>query len=73
MVHTRQGMQSTRNQRREIVDARLQVDDTNSPQEACAANRNEIFCFAALADDVEGALYSDQTGPFLVMSFANMQ
>ena len=73
MVRTRQGVQSTRNQRQQIIDARLQVDDMNPPQEACAADENEMFCYAALAEDIEGVLYSDQTGRFPVMSYAGMQ
>merc|ERR1712155_37074 len=73
LVRTRQGVQSMRSQRQEIIDARLEVDDMNPPQEACASDENEMFCFAALADDIEGVLYSDQTGRFPVMSYAGMQ
>ena len=40
----------------------------NPPQEACAVAKNEMFFFTALADDIEGVLYSDQTGRFTVMS-----
>ena len=68
MVRTCQGVQSTRSQRQEIIDTRLEVDDMNPPQEACAVAKNEMFFFTALADDIEGVLYSDQTGRFTVMS-----
>ena len=73
MVRKRQGVQSTRSQRKEILDARLELADMNPPQEACAANENEMFCFAALADANEGVIYSDQTGRFPVMSHEGMQ
>ena len=32
-----------------------------------------MFCFATLADDIEGVLYSDQTGRFPVMLYAGMR
>ena len=38
MVRQRQGVQSTRNQRQQIQDARLELADMNPPQEACAAH-----------------------------------
>ena len=61
-------MQSTRSQRKEILDARLAVDDMNPPQQICTAIDNEMFCFAALADANEDTIYSDLAGRFPVRS-----
>ena len=38
MIRTRSGIKSTRNNRAEILDARLQVDGVNPPQEICNVN-----------------------------------
>ena len=40
MIRPRSGIQSTRNNRAEILDARLQIDDMNPPQHICNANKN---------------------------------
>ena len=61
------------NLQQEIIDARELVDDMNPPQEICSAIKNELFCFAALADNIPGVLYSDQTGRFPVRSYAGNQ
>ena len=66
MIRKRSGVQSTRNQRQEILDARKQVDDMNPPQEAFTAIDDEMFCFAMLADKNEGTVYSDLAGKFPV-------
>ena len=69
MIRKRSGVQSTRNQRQEILDARKQVDDMNPPQEAFTAIDDEMFCFAMLADKNEGTVYSDLAGKFPVQSY----
>ena len=61
MIRQRSGIQSTRNNRAEILDARLQVDDMNPPQQICNANENEMFVYAALADNINGVIFSDLT------------
>ena len=66
MIRPRSSIQSTRNNRAEILDARLQVDDKNPPQKICNANKNEMFVYAALADKINGVMYSDLTGRFHV-------
>ena len=70
MVRTRQGARSTHSNRQEIVDARLEVDDMNPPEHICMAMEDEMFIFAVLADEIDGTIYSDQTGRFPVRSFS---
>ena len=50
----------------EILDARLQVDDMNPPQQIYNANENEMYVYAALEDNINGVMYSDLTGSFPV-------
>ena len=64
MILPRSGIQSTRNNRAEILYARLQVDDMNPPQQICNSKKNEIFFYAALADNINGVMYIDLTGRF---------
>ena len=45
----------------------------NPPQHICNANENEIFVYAALADNINGVVYSDLTGNFPVGSYWGMQ
>ena len=40
----------------------------NQPEQICTAIDDEMFCFAVLADENEGTIYSDQTGCFPVRS-----
>ena len=70
MIRTRQGVRSTHSNRKEILDARLLVDDMNPPEQACTAVDNEMFCFAVLADEIEGTISSDQMGQFPTRSFS---
>ena len=64
MIGKQSGVQSTRNQQKEILDARREVNDMNPPQEACPAIEDEMFCFAILADQNEGTVYSNLTQNF---------
>ena len=73
MIRPRSGIQSTRNNRAEILDAQLQVDDMNPPKQICNANENGIFVFAALADNINGVMYRDLTGRFPVESYWGMK
>jgi hypothetical protein len=41
------------------------------PHKACTVQ--DKFCFAALADDTLGMMYTNVTGAFPVLSFKNMQ
>ena len=65
MVRKHQGTQSMRSQRQDIFGARKKVDDMHPPQEACAGIEDKILCFAMLADQNEGMVYSNLTQPFL--------
>ena len=55
------------------MDARLKVDDMNPPQQICNANKNEMFVYAALADNINGVMYSDLTGRLPVESYWGIQ
>ena len=69
MIRKRSGVQSTRSNRGDIIDARKQVDDMNPTQEACTLVNDNMFCYAMLADKNEGTVYSNLTGKFPVQSF----
>ena len=73
MIIPRSGIQSTSNNRAEILYTRLQVDDMNPPQHICNANKNEMFVYDALADNINGVMYSDLTGRFPVESYWEIQ
>ena len=73
MHRTRQGVQSTRQTNDEDKAAREELADLNPPQEMCAAEEAELFCFAALADAKEGVIYTDLPGPFPIESFRQMR
>ena len=45
----------------------------NPPQQICNAKENEIFVYAALADNIDGVMYSDITGCFPVEPYWGMQ
>ena len=45
----------------------------NPLQQICNANDNEIFVYAALADNINGVMYSYLTGRFPVESYWVMQ
>ena len=70
MRRKRQGVQSTRSNRQDVIEARARVDDMAPTEEICAAH--DMFCFAALADAHEGTMYTDLNGSFPVRSFRNM-
>ena len=73
MVRMRKNLQSTRENRKEILDARLAVNDMNPLHQICTAIDNEVFCFTALADANEDTIYSDLTGRFRVRSYTGNQ
>ena len=72
MIRTRSGIPSTRNNRAEILDARLQVDDLNPPQ-YLQSKQEQTFFYASLADNINGVMYSDLTGRFPAESYRGMQ
>ena len=73
MHRTRQGVQSTRRNKDKDKAAKEELEDLNPPQEMCAAEEAEMFCFAALADTREGVIYTDLPGPFPIESFRQMK
>ena len=70
MIRTRQGLRSTRAQRQQTLDARELVDDMQPPQQICSAIDDEMFCYAALADQHENTIYNDLAGRFPVRAFS---
>jgi len=55
----------------DVIAARSEVDHMFPQQEICAMQ--DVFCFAALANNITGAMYTDITGAFPVRSFKGMQ
>ena len=72
MIRKQSGIQLTRNQQKEILDARREVDNMDPPQEACPAIEDDMFCFAILADRNKGTVYNNLTGKFLVQSLRDI-
>ena len=72
MVRVRQGLNSTKSNKRELIDARNEVDDMAPPQQMCTAIDNEMFCFTILEDEGGYTVYSDQTGRFPIESYKGM-
>ena len=72
MIHTRQGLCSTRSIREQTLEARAIVDDMQPQQEVCTAINNAMFCFAALADQNENTICSNLAGRFPVQSYSGM-
>ena len=66
-------MQSIRLNQKEILDARLAVDDMNLLHQICTAIDNEMFCFAALADANVNTIYSNSVWKFPVSSYTGNQ
>ena len=65
----RQHVASTHNNQQEIVAARKLVDKLQPEQEICTAYN--IYCYAVLAGENPGTMYTDLTGTFPVRSFRN--
>ena len=72
MIRPRSSIQSTQNNRVEILDTRLQADDMNPPQQICNTNENNMFVYAALAGNINNVMYSNLTGRFPVESYWGM-
>ena len=45
MVRVSKGLDSTKRDRQDILDARAEVDDMAPPEHCCAAYENEMFCY----------------------------
>ena len=72
MVRVRHGLQSTRSNRQDVLDARDDVDDMVPPEHCCAAIENEMFCFVIARDEHDNTIYSDLTGRFPVEPYTGM-
>ena len=66
MVRVRKGVQSTKSNRQEVLDARADVDDMVPPEHVCTAIENEMFCYVVTRDEHGNTIYSDLTGRFPV-------
>jgi hypothetical protein len=71
MRRHRSNTASTQNNQNDIIAARSEVDHMFPQQEICAMQ--DVFCFAALANNISGTMYTDITGAFPVRSFKGMQ
>ena len=72
MVRVRQGLQSTKSNRQDILDARDDVHDMAPPEHCCTAIENEMFGFVVTRDDDNNTIYSDLCGRFPVESYTGM-
>jgi hypothetical protein len=71
MQRHRANTATTRNMQSDIVAACAKVDCMFPHQEICA--KQDMFCFAALANAIMGTMYTNITSAFLVSSFKSMQ
>ena len=72
MVRVRKGLNSTKSDRQDVLDARAEVDDMAPPEHCCAAYENEMFCYVITRDEGGNTIYSDLTGRFPVESYTGM-
>ena len=72
MIRRRGGLNSTRYNRKAVLDARRNVEDMFPREQVCQAYEDEIYCFAVLGDTNEDTLYTDLTGRFPVESYEGM-
>ena len=73
MNKNRQNVRSTRSNAADVKDARLDLQDMNHTQEACATQEVDMFCYAALAVTNTGNIYTDLPGQFPIVSIRNMK
>ena len=73
MIRTRQGTRSTRNNRQEVLDARLDVADMFPREQVCSVEEDEMFCVAVLGDSNDNTIYSDLAGRFPQQSYSGME
>ena len=69
----RSGVQSTRHNQQDILDARQAVDDLNPPKQICTALEDCMYCFAVLRYMTSSTVYTDLCGRFPVTSFRGMK
>ena len=50
MVRVRKGLNSTKTNRQDVIDARAEVDDMDPQDQACTAFDNDMFCFVLTRD-----------------------
>ena len=72
MVRVRQGLQSTKSNCQDILDARDDVDDMAPPEHCCTAIENEMFCYVITRNKDGNTICSDLTGRFAVDSYTGM-
>ena len=72
MIRQQSGVQSTRHNQQDILDARQAVDYLNPPQQICTALEDCMYCFDVLGDMTSGTIYTDLCGRFPVTSFRGM-
>ena len=72
MVRTGQGLQSTKCDRQQILDAREEVNDMAPQEQICSAIDNDMFCYSILRSKEGNTIYSDLTGRFPIESYTGM-
>ena len=72
MVRVRKGLNSTRSNKKNIQDARDEVDDMDPQEQEYSAFDNEMFCFVVTRNEQNKTIYSDLTGRFPVESYSGM-
>ena len=72
MIQRRQGINSTRNNKQTIIDARQYIKNMFPTEHVCSAMEDEIFCCNVIGDTHEDTIYSDLTGRFPIQSYEGM-
>ena len=79
MKKPKAGIRSTCNKKSENVNEEAEYTedmhptDGNTTSEGVVENKNNMFCFAAIADKEKGTVYTDATGALPVMSLNGKQ
>ena len=72
MIQRRQVINSTRNNKQEIRDARQDIKNMFPTEHVCSALEEQIYCCAVIGDTHKDTIYSDLTGRFPIQSYEGM-
>ena len=72
MIQKRQGINSTRNDKQAIRDARQDIKNMLPTEHVFSAMEDDFFFCAVIGDTHKDTIYSDLTGRFPIQSYEGM-
>ena len=72
MIQRRQGINSTREYKQAIRDARQDINNMSPTEHVCSATEDEMFWYDVIGDTHKDTIYSDLTGRYPVQSYEGM-